>query len=441
MVVHARRIWVDQRSLGDRVRGAIVGAVSLFWIMPLAHAQTVTIDLDLFGLNENQFTLDTILESTCPAVTASASPNAASQDLLATCQVLSPLADDDTALAAGLDRLIPEEAFSISDTLTDAAKLQVTNVQARINNLHRREANNRSGGGASSLPLRLNSVEPFFNSQFASGDIDGNRLQQDADLSTRQFTAGADYRFSDAMIAGVGLGIFQNETNFRALAGGSIVDGANLTMFATFMRESLGYLDVVVDVGNNRYDLSRQINLDGGNQVLALADTQSSSVSVSAGIGQRLRVTDWDVNPYLRLGLTSARVDGYREQASSEDAGFGSTLVVARQSVSSSTISVGTGVARTISTARGVLVPQLSLELEVETRDRKSPLSARFLADPSQTEFRVEGERRDSEYLNLGLGGVAVFAGGRSAFAFYETRLAHDLVTQHWVKAGLRLEF
>ncbi len=423
-----------------RVVAYAVAVLLSQWLATTLYAQSITINLEVFGLNENQFALDTILDSTCPSVAASPTPTAATQDLQATCQVLNPLADDDTTLAAGLDRLIPEEAFAISDTLTDAADLQVTNVQARINNLRRRESQERSGSGASSA-LRFNRVEPFFNSQFANGDVDGNRLQQDADLTTSQFTAGADYRFSDSLIAGAGIGIFQNETDFRRTAGGSQVDGTNLTLFATFMREPLGYLDLVLDVGSNTYDLSRQINLQGGNQVLAVADTQSSSVSLSAGIGKNLRYADWDVNPYLRLGFTAADVDAYREQASSGDPGFGSTLALARQSVRSSTVSIGTGMARTISTGRGVLVPQVSLELEFETRNRKSPLSAYFLADPGQTEFRVEGEERDTEYLNLGLGGVAVLAGGRSAYAFYETRLGQALVTQHWIKAGVRLEF
>ena len=104
-------------------------------------------------------------------------------------------------------------------------------------------------------------------------------------------------------------------------------------------------------------------------------------------------------------------------------------------------MSVGTGAARAISTGRGVFVPQVSVELEFESEARKDSLSAFFLADPGQSAFTVEGEERDTSYLNLGLGGVAVFAGGRSAYTYYETRLGHDLVTQHWFKAGLRIEF
>lgn len=429
--------------------------VLLLLLSPAGYSQTVNINFEVFGLNENQIVLDTMLVDTCSAIGQVNAPNTATQDLLNTCSILNPLNDDDVGLASGLDRLIPEEAFAISDSLTDASDLQVTNVQARINALRRRDtvqdqldsggnyrgnSGGNSGGGASS-GLRYSRIEPFFNSQISTGDIDGNRLQQDADLSTNQFTAGADYRISNHFIAGAGLGFFQHQTRFRSIAGRSRVDGVNVTLFGTYMREELGYLDVVLDVGNNTYDLTRQINLQGGSQVLATADTDSSSVSLTAGVGKSFRLSNWDFNPYLRLGLISASVDGYSERTQSTDPGFGSTLGVASQSIRSTTVSVGAGAARTISTSRAVLVPQLSVEIELETEVEKESLNAFFLADPTQTAFGVEGEERDTQYLNLGFGGVAVFAAGRSAYAYYETRLAHDLVSQQWFKAGLRIEF
>lgn len=411
---------------------------------PVIYSQSVSINFEVFGLNENQIALDNMLVDTCASIGQVQGPNAATQDLLNTCAVLSPLDDDDAGLASGLDRLIPEETFAISDSLTDASDLQVTNVQSRINALRSREiegADENSGGGAASDGLRGSNIEPFFTSQFSTGEYDGNRLQQDADLSTNQFTAGADYRVSSNFIVGAGLGFFRHETDFRSTAGGSDADGVNATVFGTFMRENLGYVDVVLDLGSNSYDLSRQINLEGGNRVLASAETDSSSVALTVGAGRNFRVTDWDLNSYIRAGFISASVDGYSERTSSTDAGFGSTLRVASQSIKSTTVSLGTSAARTISTSRAVLVPQITVEIEFETELDKDSLSAYFLADPNQTSFGVEGEERDSEYLNFGLGGVAVFAQGRSAYAYYETRLAHDLVNQHWFKAGLRIEF
>jgi len=430
-----------------QTRSLFVAAMLLLPVVD-ARAQSVSIDLEIFGLNENQFELNEMLDSTCGGLDTS-STNIATQDLLATCNRLLPLDDDSTQLPPELDNLIPEEAFAISDTLTDAADLQVTNVQARINSLRQRQQTNpdsgsnaerRTGGGGSYSPL-MSRLEPFFNSQFSSGDVDGARLQQDAEVLTNQLTAGFDYRITDKVIAGVGLGIFQNETEFLANSGGNQVEGVNVTLFSTFSLPRLGYADLVVDIGSNRYEQARQINVEGEAEVMALSSTDSSSISLTAGVGKTFRISQWDVSPYGRLAYTSASVDGYRERASSTAPGFGSTLDVDGQSISSQTVSLGATASRVLNTRRAVLVPQLSLETEVEAESDKTQLNARFIADPNQTSFSVRGEQRDTAYLNLGIGGIAIFADGRSAYLYYETRLAHELVDQHWLKAGLRLEF
>ena len=416
-------------------------------IAPPIQAQTVTIDLDVFGLNENQIELNQMLDNACSGLDAT-NIGAAAQDLLLTCNRLLPLDDDNSQLPPGLDRLIPEEAFAISDTLTDAADLQVTNVQARINSLRRQDLNKQTdndsirdaGGGASYSPLKRK-WEPFFNSQLSSGNVDGARLQQNANVATNQLTVGFDYRVSDDLIAGAGIGLFQNETDFATSAGRNRVAGLNMTLFSTFSLPHRSYADVVLDIGSSRYDQSRQINLDGEAEVLALSDTESASVSLTAGLGRTFRITQWDFSPYARLAYTNASVDGYRERANSTSPGFGSTLEVKGQSISSLTYSVGATAARIINTTRAVLVPQLSLEAEFEAEADKTQLSASFLADPDQTSFNVIGEQRDTAYLNLGVGGIAIFTGGRSAYLYYETRLAHELVDQHWLKAGVRLEF
>ncbi len=92
---------------------------------PVVYSQSVSINFEVFGLNENQIALDDMLVDTCASIGQVQGPNAATQDLLNTCAVLSPLDDDDAGLASGLDRLIPEETFAISDSLTDASDLQL----------------------------------------------------------------------------------------------------------------------------------------------------------------------------------------------------------------------------------------------------------------------------------------------------------------------------
>lgn len=414
----------------------------------MAFAQSVTVDLDVFGLNENQFQADQTLEDTCAAIGQAGTSTAAAMDLLNTCAMLNPLDEEDATLAAALNRLIPEEAFAIGDQLSDNSDLQVANVSARINALRNQQTGSSNplglvtgdaGGGAAAM--RLQNLEFFLNGQVSTGEIDGGQLQQDADISSNQFTVGADYRLSDNLILGVGFGIFQHQTDFSTTDGDSQVDGTNLTLFGSYVHDNSSYMDIVLDAGSNSYDFSRQINLEGSSRVLANASTDSSSVSLSLGIGRNFNFSGWDLGPYLRASITSASVDGYSERADSNLPGFGSILRVESQSIKSTTFSIGGTAARVISTSRAVLIPQLSLEVEIEAESDKDPLRASFLADPSQQMFTIDGETRDSSYMNLGAGATAIFQAGRSVYAYYETRLAHELITQHWFKVGARIEF
>lgn len=431
-------------------RNVLTGLLLCFAAVKTAYSQSVTINLNVVGLNVNQLQLNDNLDSTCTALAQLAAPSAAAADLLGTCNVLTPLAADDTDLANGLSRLIPEETFSISDVLTDAADLQVTNVHARINTLRARQntvnrnelqTDEPSGGGGASASIAWRKIDSFFNSQFSTATVDGNRLQQDADLLTGQFSVGADYRHSDNFITGAGIGLFQHSTDFTNTAGGTDVTGVNFTLFGTYSKETLGFIDIVLDFGRNSYNQSRQINIQPGARLMARSDTTSSSTALTVGVGKNFRAADWDVSPYLRFGLTSAEVDGYSETTNSQLPGFGSVLGVASQSVASTRLAVGANAAKVVNTAHAVLIPQLSFELQFQTEEKKDPLSAFFLADPNRQAFTVAGEERDTSYLNLGIGGLAVFKAGRTGYLFYETRLAHDFITQHWLKAGFRLEF
>jgi len=437
--------------------------VSLQLASGAAVAQSLTVNIDVFGLNENQFNANAALEEACDAIGVVGPSTAAAADLLNTCAALTPLDEEDAALAAGLNRLVPEEAFALSDSLTDAADAQVSNVFSRMQNVRGSRAVSANtlarapsapasivrtldatkSDAADGFPGGLGSgrLEFFFSGHVSDGDVDGAGVQQDAGTTSNGFTFGADYRLAENLVAGIGLGYAASDTMFDAVPGGTDVRSFNATLFGTYFREESFYADVVLDVGRSRIELVRQISLPDRPNVLALGETDSSTLSLTLGFGYAFRVRDWDLGPHARLGLTRSAVDAYDERASADTAGFGSVLSIGSQAVTSARLSAGAHAAYPISTARGVLTPQLTLDLEFETEGDKDVIDATFSVDPGGTRFAVDGTRRDRQYMNLGAGTIMVFSGGTSAFAFYETRLQHDFITQHWLKVGARREF
>lgn len=279
----------------------------------------------------------------------------------------------------------------------------------------------------------------FFTGQLSSGDVDGSTFEQDADFNSNSFTAGADYRFTNNVVAGVGLGVLQSETSFSRTAGGTDLEGFNFTVFGSWYEEGQGYMDAVLDVGNNSHELERSIGTNPDAPVLALGYTDSSAVSFTVSAGRYFTASNWDLGGYLRLSLTNGTIDGYTERASNSNAGSSSIFSFDSQSVESLRMVAGIEASRVINTSQAILIPVIRIEYEIENEKKKDELNA--TQNTSQVTAAYRGTNRDTTYTNLGIGGSAVFRNGKSAYAFYETHLQHDFVTQNWFNFGLRLEF
>ena len=423
---------------------------ALLFFSSTVLSQSVTVELDVVGLTENQLNLNTALQNTCATIGAASNAT----ELLAACNLLLPLDGGDVALASALDQLTPEETFAISDSLTFAGNTPVSSVFGRLNTIRTNtlgpyltgilindDRNTLVTGGAAAFDLGGRRLELFASGQFASGDIKGKQLQQNVDFSNSGFNLGVDIKPTDNNVTGISLGFLQHESEFSDSAGRVEVDGYNLTLFTTFYSEKYGYVDGVLDIGGSEFDLSREIAIQGLSAVTTLGSTDSTNYSLTVGVGKFFNFTGWEIGPYARLGYASSSVDGYQEQINSGITGTGLALNISSQTVKSTTFTLGATASLPISTSTAVFVPQISVEFEVEADSEKDPFSAFFLADPNQTVFTVAGDDRDSNYGNLDLGTTAVFTNGRSAYAFYQTRFADSQVTQNSINVGARFEF
>ena len=422
------------------------------------------------GLRSNQSAIGGAFDQICEVLTVRLANNEMlsqeEQDLFATCQELEArLAND--ALGEALDRLTPEELFFIGDSIIDTADIQVTNVYARINAIRSGQVetldlaglnlmiydqnipgsvvnaaqNELSGGGAAADDGFGSRLGVFANGAVSFGEVDGAENQRGSEFTTSGITVGFDYRFTDNAVAGAGLGFVRNNTEFNPDDGTADLDGLSVTLFGTWYQAEKGYVDGVIDIGRNHYDIRRQINLPGTLEQFAHGETDADVLSITVGAGRDWSRNGWEFGPYGRFSHTTAEVDAYSENATSETVGFGSVLNIRSHSVRSTTLSIGGQVSRTVNTKRGVFVPQFRLEAEFESEENKGGIEATFQHDPTQTAFSVNGNDRDTSYINLGIGSSALLPNGKSGYLFYETQLQNDYVTQHWLKLGLRLEF
>lgn len=432
----------------------------LLFLPGVVWSQTLVVDITVDGLNENQAVAVSQLNDACVNLGNDQSDQAVS--LRALCDEIDSLDPEDPVQVGRLQEIAeavaPEEAFATNDSLTIVSDYQTTNVQARLNALRRsddtvaiglqtgewnrsetRHSAGTSGAGASSD--LVSSLNLFLNGSVSSGEIDGAVLQRDADVSSQSLTIGADYRFSENVVLGLGLGVLQDEIRFQHVHGGSTADGMNMTLFASWYESDEGYLDAVLDIGRTDFELERSIATQPGQQLVAEADPAASGTTLTVSAGRYFYPGGWDLGAYGRLSHTRASVDAYTESLQDPGEGFAALFAIEDQDVTSTRIVLGLELSRTVNTTRAVLLPMVRLEYVTENENEKEDVRASLTITDGSSSFRYRGEERDTGYFNLGLGASAVFTNGRSAFAYYETNVQNDTVTQHWLKLGARVEF
>ena len=396
-------------------------------------------------------------------------------DLVETCQAI----ENSPTVTRDLNRVAHEEYFVIADSIIEMSSLQLTNVYRRINtiksgnkelldlsglnfniydqlipgsvvNATQDSIHSQLGGGDGASADSSNFIPGagiFVSGTIGFGDIDGgiddqSGAQQDAEFNISDIIIGGDYRLSDSLVIGAGVGFINNDVDFTDERGGADITGSRLTLFGTWYSQNRGYADLVLDFGLNSYDMLRPISLEGApNVVLAEAETEAKTASFSFGFGKNFYKEGWEFGPYGRLSLTTATVDAFSERALSAEVGFGSVMDIQEQNVNSRRLALGGQVTRTINTKRAVFVPNLRFEIEHEMEEVKDGITGTFQADPNNAEFTLLGNDRDSSFFNLGVGSSAIFPNGHSGFVQFETRGGQDRVTHHRAKIGYRLEF
>ncbi len=417
-------------------------------------------------LTPNQRAVGGALDKACAALQTRDQLSAGQTDLLNTCNQLQ--SEDNEGIKSGLNRLQPEELFAIGTLSIDTADLQVTNVQSRINAIRA----GRRGVDLSSLQLQLygqnipsnvsgvvtdligggggageeddfsKRLGVFVNGTLSVGELEKSENEMGLDFDSQAITAGIDYRVDDSFVIGGSLGLVSHKGDYSTEGGNIEMSSTSLSAFATWYYEDKGYLDAIVHYGSSSFDIKRRINLQGQADQFAIGKPDATELAFSLGAGLEYMRDEWTYGPYARLSFTKTDVDAYDETASNTQvAGFGSVLSIKSQTVDNSLIALGGHVSKAINTSTAVFLPQARLELEHRLKDDAREIEASFSHDPESSLFEIKSDKVDTDYINLGLGGSAIFRNGKTAFLFYETRLGQDRLDQHWFKAGLRFEF
>lgn len=329
------------------------------------------------------------------------------------------------AIRLGSERMKRKKLWGMNEELPPANR-----YAGPITSIGREES---ASTGESSI---LEKLGTFVNGTGSFGDKDRTNREAGFDFDTIGTVAGIDYKFTDNLFLGTMFGYNNKDVDFDSSASRLDIDGYNGSIYGTYFLNNF-YIDGIASYGWDDYDSKYKV---GGSRLKGNPDGTQYSSSMSTGYDfNRGGLT---IGPVGRVNYTRVDIEGHQVKGDSE-----SNLEVDHQDIESLTSFLGIEASyaltpKSLEKVRlGVLVPHIRLEWVHEYENGSRDIDANIVNISSSTPLSFSTDSPDRDYLNLGLGLSSVFAGGISAYVYYETPLGFDDVTAHNITAGVRFEF
>lgn len=297
-----------------------------------------------------------------------------------------------------------------------------------------------AGGAGDSSPLGRLGL--FVNTVGGFGSVDSTSREVGFDYHNIGVTAGADYRFTETLIAGAAFSYLNSEADLVSQLGEMTSNGYGLSLYGTYYVGAF-YFDLLGGFTYRSYDSTRNIVYGptpgfSGTAVnrTATGDTSGWQYTFNGGTGYDFQVAGTTFTPYFRAEYLHLAINGYTESGAN-----GLNLKVQSQTVESLLTILGGRVAYAFSTSFGVLVPQVHGEWRHESLNGARSIRAQFANDPFNQVFTVPTDSPDRDFFALGAGISSQFRKGMAAFLDFEAVVGLANVTSYNFTAGIRIGF
>jgi outer membrane autotransporter protein len=263
------------------------------------------------------------------------------------------------------------------------------------------------------------------------------------------FVAGADFRFTPRMVAGLAFGYTRTNTSFDTSAGsqpGQFLHDNSYTgnVYTTVAFTDALYMNAIALVGGGNTSSQRRIVIPftgtGAMPVDSTATgsfgTQTQGVNVSSGY--TLPFGSLVVTPIVRFFYQHTGVDGFSENAPSVNLRYGSS------SINTVLSSLGADAQYTMTTTFGLLFPMARAHWTHQYSPGNTSIPLAYVNDPTPTVLSnliLPGVPTSRNYVDLGVGlGVQLSRSG-SAFINYDSILGISHTSYNSFTAGIRFTF
>lgn len=419
---------------------------------PTTQPTTPTPLGELPGLTENQRSVANALVGACDGATG---------DLAQRCSDLLGSELSDAEKIAALSQITPEQVASQTSMPLRIGTGRMANLKQRLTQLRHggggldlamnidgrnisyaqiaRVLGKESGGAAGDGPddpLRDSPLGFFVQGRFNGGDRDGTREERGYRFTSGGLTVGADYRVTDQLVLGLAFGYDGTSSVFSRDSGAMDTDSYHGSFYGSYYLPQDFYVDWIGNFTRHDYDMKRNIRYSGFSS-RARSNPEGNQYGFAVSFGKDLAISEWTLNPYLRMEYAKLQIDAYQEKG-----GGGLGLAFSSQDDHSLTTDLGAQIGRSFSLPWGVLTPSVRFEWEHQYQNGSRDIRGRFVdAAPGTGGFTISNSVPDRDYFNLGGSLAATLPGGNAAFLRYETRLGQRTVSSHIVEAGVRISF
>ena len=328
-----------------------------------------------------------------------------------------------------------------------------------------------SGGSAATFSSgsqgRWNGLGFFASGLVESLNRDVTTFQDGYKSNILGITAGADYRFSKRVVAGLALsysntdGDFRSGGNFSTNSYGGLLFASYLPTDRTFMQVSGGYT-------HNNYLVARAASATrpftsvSGPSTLTqrgLPSSNSNGNVFNLGLmtGYDHPIGRFTIGPRAGMNYSNTKIHNFTETGSnatldrdgvSPIEGTGVELKYDDQSINSLQSVIGVLGSASFSTGLGVLVPQVNADYIHEFANSQRFINVQFAQDnrtiaehgTDPIKFKFQNEVPVRNYFNLGTGLLMVLPNGWQPFVNFRAMVGNEQFNNYAGMFGLRME-
>lgn len=383
--------------------------------------------------NKNFQTIATAIDSICES-------EPSNSQVLEACQAFTSLSGQKRIEA--LSTISPEEVVAEFNSTINMTKDQTGNLSNRLNALRGgatgfsvaglnyyqgkdvlqgqwfHEMANQIGGNASA-DESFSRLGIFINGSITDGEKDGTDLETGYDLEGDSITIGADYRFTESIVAGVAYGVSNSEIEFTS---DNEMDNEidNLLFYGSWYKDKF-YVDGMLGYAEGDLKTERKVIIGSTINETVKGKTESAQLFFSIAGNYDFSEGPWTYGPYASYDYIDGEIDGYDEIGNS-----GFEVSFAKQDIKSQVLTFGGRAQYAWSQPWGIIVPHARAEWKTELEDDRDAIVGRFVLDTSGDTFAIEADDLDDSWFQVGLGLSATFQYGLSAYVDYEQVVSYD---------------